>query len=321
MSNTLIPFQNLHIDKNLTNFAVGYKSPRGWSDNFLSVTPVSKQSDLYPVWDQADLWRREDTTAGRGAELNRINTTVGSDAYVCKKYGLRGDVTIEDIANADDFVRLEMTRVELILDALRLDEDVRVAEITTNTSNVGCSSNVASSWSDLVNSDPFGDINAHIDYIHLGTGYRPNKLVFGVTPFKYISRNENIINKVKQTGVEGGGLNATLQDLARLFNVDQCILADGFYNSADEGQEKVLTEVFGDHVFVGYVESRPNIEKPTWGSRFRWLNNRLPAPMAVQRIPMNMNNGTSAVQAMYWQDEKIVSADLGGLISWTGSSQ
>jgi hypothetical protein len=309
MANSLIPYQSLHVDKNLTNYAIGYKTTRGWSDNFLRTTPVAKQSDLFPVFSQADLWRRDDATAGRGAELNRVTVNVSSDAYLAKK------------ANADDIYRLETNQVEIIMDKLKMDEDIRIASLTTNTSNVGCASNVASSWSDYSNSDPFGDVNTHIDHVHLGTGYRPNTIVFGVTPFKSITRNNKIINKIRETGVDGGGIDATLADLARLFNVERCVLAEGFYNSGEEGQALSLTEVFGDHVFVGYIEDRPNGQKPTWGTKFRWQNPNLPSPMAVQRIPMNMNNGCAAVQAMYYQDEKVVSPALGNLISWTGSSQ
>ena len=105
---SVIPFGQLHVDKHLTNFAINYESTVGWAEKVFPIVNVSKSSDIYPVYSQADLWRIKDTTAARGAEMNRVNYSVSSDSYLTKKYGLRADITQEDLADADPIFRRDL---------------------------------------------------------------------------------------------------------------------------------------------------------------------------------------------------------------------
>jgi hypothetical protein len=320
---TVIPFGQLHVDKHLTNFALNYESTVGWAERVFPIVPVNKESDLYPVDSQADLLRIKDTTAGRGAEMNRVNYSVSSDSYRATKYGLRADITQEDMANADPNFRrlLETDLTRMLLDDLKRDYDRRVAVQLTNASNVGTASNVASAWSDRSNSDPYGDINAVIDHVHYGTTYRPNSMLIGNKALDNLTRNNNIIDKVNATAITGGDQDAKVAQIKQLFRLDDVIVAEGFYNSAAEGQPAVLEEVFGDHVLLYYKTPTPSLIRPTFGATFRWQHPALPRAMGVQRIPFNMEIGAMGLQAGYYQDEKITSAALAGLISWTDSSQ
>ena len=180
---------------------------------------------------------------------------------------------------------------------LKRDYDRRVAQQVTNTSNVGTASNVASSWSDRTNSDPFGDINTTIDHIRYGTGYTPNAMLIGPKAFDNLTRHNDIIDKSNRTSVTGAANNASVEGIKSLFKLNEVIVADGFYNAADEGQTLNVQPVMDDHVLLYYKTDRASIVRPTFGATFRLTNPALPQAMAVQRIPFSVGLGALGMQA------------------------
>ena len=317
---SFIQKNQLHIDKLLSNVALGYKPRTGFAREIAPIVSVQKQTDLYRVWDQADLWRIDDTLRAPGQEANRISTTVGSDSYSAVNYALRSDIAIEETVNADNLRELEQGRTMALMDKILMDWDRRVALQVTSSSNVGTASNVASAWTDAANSDPFSDILTVMDQIEDATGYRPNKMVAGGDAWRNLRRNNAIIDKVNKTGITGGDLNSSQEQVKDLFDLDKVIVAGGYINTADEGVAATYSRTFGDHILVYYAPERPTIELPSFMYSFRWAGGGLPN-MQVSRLPYDQYKQKSGIQVSYYQDEKITSAALGGLISWSGSSQ
>ena len=124
----------VHIDHHLSNVAINYRPAGFIADEIFPVVPVPKQSDTYVIYEQADLFRRENTKRSRGAEANKIHARVSSASFYCENFALKADVTVEDRANADPvFVRqFEEGRVMRLQDALFLDWEIRVANQVTS---------------------------------------------------------------------------------------------------------------------------------------------------------------------------------------------
>lgn len=312
---------NIHVDKHLSNLAINYR-PQGFvGDRVFPIVNVQKQTDMIKTYNQADLFRRERTLRSPGMDANRIDVAVNSTSYACLNYALRADVTVEDRANADAaFIRdMEEGRVMRVMDSLSLDWDVRIASQVTNTSNVGTSAAVGSAWTDLTNSDPLGDCWAIMDHIEDATGYRPNRAVFSGDAWRYFARNDTVIDKVRTTGVSGGGMNATVQDAATLLQLEEVNVGWAYYNTADEGQANSLSRIWGDHVLLYYAPSRPSIELPSFGYTFRQVAAGLPN-MTVERLPFDPYKKIDSVEVGYYQDEKITAQPLGGLVTNVTSS-
>ncbi|MAF43005.1 MAG: hypothetical protein CMI54_02375, partial [Parcubacteria group bacterium] len=144
--------RGIHVDRHLSNIAINYRPGPFIADMVFPVANVEKQSNIYAVWDQGDLFRIYKTDRAPGHEANKIEAQVSSGSYFCNNYALKADVTIEDRANADAiFVSaLEAGRVQRVMDGLMLDWEDRVATQVTNTANVGTSANVGSSWTDWI---------------------------------------------------------------------------------------------------------------------------------------------------------------------------
>jgi len=319
---SLIQKNQLHIDKHLSNVAINFRTEKFFADEIYPVVSVTKQTDLFKVYSQADLWRIEDTVRAPGDEANQVTSSIGSDSYVAKNYALKAKVTVEDRANADPgFVRdLEKGRVMFVMDKMLLDMNRRVALQATTITNVGTGTAVASSWADdNTNSDPRADILSVIDTIEDATGYRCNRAVFGGDSWRHFKRNSNVIDKTKSTALTGAALDINVSQAADLLELEKVTVARGYFNSADEGQDFVNQRIWPDSVLVYYTPGMPSLELPSFAYAFRWVVPGVPN-MQVERLPYNPNKKIDELEIGYYQDEKITSSALGGLILRTNSS-
>ena len=314
--------RGIHIDRHLSNMAINYRPGNFIADMIYPVVIVDKQSNVYPVWAQEDLFRIYKTDRAPGHEANKIEAQVSSGSYYADNYALKADVPLETRANADPVFTsaLEAGRVQRVMDGIALDWEDRVATQATNTANVGTSANVGSSWTDYTNSNPWDDINTQIDNVENGTGYRPNNIVFCGDSFRHASRNDKVIDKIRETGVAGGGNNATRADLAALFQVDNVHVGASFKNTGEEGAGLTLERIWGNHVLLYYAPPSPSIELPSFAYSLRWVSPGLPN-MQVERHPYNSVRHCDELEVGYYQDEVITAAALGALVANTTSSQ
>ena len=310
----------IHIDHHLSNVAINYRPAGFIADEIFPVVPVPKQSDTYVIYEQADLFRRENTKRSRGAEANKIHARVSSASFYCENFALKADVTVEDRANADPiFVRqFEEGRVMRLQDALFLDWEIRVANQVTSSSNVGSSAAVSSAWTDYTNSDPMGDIWIAVDNVEVATGYRPNHILFSGTAWRNFRRNVNVIDKATSPGVSGGGLYPSAAQIEDLLEM-KVLVGNAWYNSGEEGQSMNLGQVWGDHVVAYYAPEQASIEAPSFGYYFRWSADEIPN-MHVERHPYDSRRHCSEVEIGYYQDEIITASPLGFLITNVTSS-
>ena len=309
-----------HIDHHLSNVAINYRPAGFIAGDIFPVVPVPKQSDTYVIFEQADLFRRENTKRSRGGEANKIHSRVSSASFFCRNYALKADVTLEDRANADPvFIQqFEEGRVRRVQDALFLDWEIRVAAQITDAANVGSSSAVASAWSDYSNADPLGDLWTAIDNVEVATGYRPNRALFSGTAWRNFRRNAAVIDKATNPHVSGGGQYPSVRQIEDLLEL-KVLVGNAWNNSAQEGQAINLAQIWNDHVVVYYAPQQPSIEAPSFGYNFRWSAPGLPN-MQVERHPYDSRRHCTEVEIGYYQDEVITSAALGFLISAVTSS-
>jgi hypothetical protein len=310
----------VHIDHHLSNVAINYRPAGFIADRILPIVPVPKQSDTYVIFEQADLFRRENTRRARGGEAHKIHSRVSSAGYFANNFALKADVTLEDRANADPvFVQqFEEGRVHRVQDALYLDWELRVAGQVTDPSNVGSSFAVGSAWTDTANSDPLGDLWAAIDNVEQATGYRPNRALFSGTAWRHFRRHAAVIDKATNPNLSGGGLYPSARQVEELLELS-VLVGNAWHNAAQEALPLNLTQIWQDHVLVYYAPERPSIESPSFGYYFRWAAAGLPN-MQVERHPYDSRRHCDEVEIGYYQDERITAKPLGFLVQNVTSS-
>jgi hypothetical protein len=312
----------LHIDQHLSNMAINYR-PAGYvADRIFPTVPVPHQSDAYVVFEQADLFRRENTRRSRGGEANKLHARVSSASFFCHNYALKADVTIEDRANADPLFiqQFEEGKVMRVQDALFLDWELRLAGKLTSASNVGSATVVHSAWTDHAASQPLEEVLQAMDSVEQATGYRPNRVLFSGTAWRHFRRNQEVVNRIAPAAAQGqGGAYPSTAQVEALLEA-RVIVGNAWHNAGEEAQSMALRQVWNDHVVVYYAPDQPSLDTPSFGYNFRWTREGLPN-WQVERHPYDSRRHCDEVEIGYYQDEIITAKPLGFLISSVTSSQ
>lgn len=312
--------KDLHVNKVLTNMAMGYKPMGMIADMLFPVVTVDKQSDIYLEADRGQILRVKRTARSPGVEANLVEDDFGSATFYCRNYALKRAVTIEDKANTDPgmiFSKAEQKAMRCI-DDIYLDWEVRVANKVTNTANVGSYSAVGSAWNGA--GDPLGDMNTAVDNIHYANGVPKQgiKVTFGPEAWDSFRRDSTVRNLIFGTN-NGGGYPNTAQ-VRDLLDVGEVKVGDGFQNTGSKGQAESLETIWGDNVLIHYTPATPSVDIPSFGYTFRWWNASLPAPITVERHPYDSRKKAEEVEVGLYQDEKITGRSYGFLMTAVNSS-
>ena len=311
--------RELHIDRLLSQMAIGFADNDYIAASIAPVVTVGKQSDMYSVFSRADAYRVENDKRSPGTEANRITRTISSDTYFAHNYALKGQITLEDRQNADPVYRQNLwnDETEYLVNKLMLNWEVRVAAIVNATANVGSSAGVASEWDAAASSDPIGDLQVAMDNVQDLTGQRPNRLVFGLDAWRSIRRNDQILNRI--FGTNNGGGFANQQQIANLLEVEKIHIGQAYRNTANEAQAEVLAKVWGDNVAAIYTPPAPSRKKPSFMYSYRWADGTLPN-MQAERHAYDTKTKTEEVEVGYYQDEKVTGSEYAFLLLAVNSS-
>ena len=302
----------VHIDKPLSNFAY-YCSPRGTiADALCPIVPVEKQSDLWFEFNKSEMWRTADTLRAPGDVPNTVRFYVGSKSYYAPNYELMGFVTEEELANADDVLRTKLeNRVGRVRLALDIDRERRCA--AAMIASAGSNAAVASVWTGA-GANPVGDIYTGIENVEHGTGYRPNRLVFGLKPWNAFRKHTVVIDKAVNPNVTGGAGLVTVEQAQSIFSTPgspaRILVGELFMDNNQEGDPVAsITPVWTNHCFIYRVSDGPSTEEPTFMAQLRWT--RVPgAMMEVVRHPPDRKRKIQELQIGYYQAEVFPSSDL-----------
>lgn len=314
---------DIHIDVPLTNVALAYRPSGMIADMIAPIVAVPKQSNMYPIWSQADAFRVVDDMRGPGDEARKVYRTVSSDTYFCTPHALKMPITMEDIENADDgyIQAIREGRAMFLLDKLALGWEKRVALLCTSGSNVGSYTVTVSAWNvPAGGGDPITNVRTKINMVQDVSGYRPNRIVMGGQAWRSFRAHTAVQNAF--WGTAGGseqGRQLAIQDAKKLFEVDEFLVGEAYYNSAGGQLPMSLASLWADHVWVGYVAPRPSVEVPSALYTFRWTRPGIPN-LQVERHPFDPKTKTEEVEVGYFQDEKKVSTSLMALLLSVNSS-
>lgn len=305
--------RDLHVDRLLSQMAIGFADNVKIAADIAPVVSVDKQGDPYTVFSRADAFRTEEALRSPGAEANKITRTISSDTYFAKNYALKLPITIEDRENSDPVFRQNLWNdgAEYLTDKLMLGWEVRVATLVNATANVGSSAGVASGWNSAASSDPIGDIHTAMDNVQDLTGQRPNRLVLGLDAWRSLRRNDQILNRI--FGVNNGGGFPSVQQIANLMEIENIHVGQAYRNTANEAQAEVLAKVWGDNALLCYTPDSPSRDRPSFMYSYRWAPAGIPS-MSAERHPFDAKTKTEEVEVGYYQDEKITASEYGFLL-------
>jgi hypothetical protein len=311
--------RDLHIDRLLSQMAIGYTEHATIAGTIAPVVQVDKQGDKYSVFSRADALRTEDAQRSPGTEARKISRSVSSDSYYAQNYALKYPITIEDRENADEVYRQQLINdaARYVTGKLALGWEQRVSTLCFTAANVGSSSGVGSEWDAAASSNPVGNINTAIDNVHDLTGTRPNRIIMGLAAWRSLRRNDQILNRI--FGSNNGGGYPNTDQVANLLEIEQISVGGAFRNSANEAQAETLVKIWGDSVLCYYTPSAPSRDEPSFMYSFRWATGGLPN-MQAERHPFDPKTKSEEVEVGYYQVEKITGSQYGFLLLGVNSS-
>ena len=152
MSGKTAPFP---VTPELTAIAIAYRNPDASliaDDVMPRVRPVSTREFRYTVFDLSH-FDRPNTYVGRRGVPNEVSMGAMEETAAIEDYGLDEKIPQDDIDQAARMNRdLSGEAVEYIMNLVKLDREVRVANLVQDTANygTGCSSTLSgeNQWSD-----------------------------------------------------------------------------------------------------------------------------------------------------------------------------
>jgi hypothetical protein len=310
-----------HIDKALTNMSVAYIQDEAnfIADRVFPQIPVKKQSDVYFVYNKGDFFRDEARVRAGASESVGGEYGVTTDTpYYCRVHAFHKDVTEQDRANYDEPLDADTDATEFVSQKMLVRREVEWAakyfktgvwsrEITGVAATPGA--NQVLQFNDPA-SDPIKAVSDEIVRMAGATGFRPNTIVMTPAVFYALKNHPDILDRIKYT--QKGIVTADL--LATLFEVDHFHVAWSVVNTANQGATDVIGFVMGKHMFLGYVNPRPAIKKPSAGYIFTWTGLKGAGAFGnrIVRLPMDMLGlGTERIEGEIAFDAKVIAQDLG----------
>ena len=303
--------RDLHIDTPLSNLAIKAFQGSGSfiAQNIFPIIPVGKQSDKYYTIDKDSWLLMPNTRRAPKTSPKRIEFKVSSDGYFADNYALAGENSLEDLANADNALQLRQNTTNIVIEGLLRDYEDRVARLVTSATNLGSGTLLTGTnkWNDYVNSDPMADVTTAHAFIRNRTGLAANTMVIDKDTVSVLRRHPLLLDMYKYTA--GGQI--TVDQLKQAFDVQTVLIGEGIKNMAKEAGTASIVNIWGNNAILARVEQAISLQTATFGLSFRWTPAGIAVPMQVTRYnDPDPGRKTEVVEAGYYQDEKIVAADL-----------
>lgn len=311
--------RDLHVDVPISQAIMNHRTQGLVGEFIFSVVPVSKQTGLIPYFPMGEFLRNETCERAPGTEARIVRFNVGTMAYACKNYALRFPMTIEDRENADEVWNVRQNGAFLITDCLRIRKEIRCFNSVNSSTNVSTIFVPVSAWNAAANAgNPYLDLTSALNTTQDLTGFRPNKLVFGQTAWRTFYTNSAICAKLYP---HGGGV-PTLEQAKQLFQVEEIVVAEGYYNSAGKGATASLSKFFDDAILGFYQPSGQGQlgPKPRAYATLRWTVPGIPN-MAVEALPYDAYKKAEFIEVGVYDDEKVLDANLAFMFKGVNSAQ
>lgn len=264
----MTPSQARVIDPILTTVAQGYKNADFVGSLLFPTVPVQQRGGKIIQFGKED-FKLYATGRVPGSNTKRVQYGYQGAAFALEQHALEGQVPFElmEEANAVPGINLATIAVRKTQNIIALRMEKAQADIATNAANYDASHKVTlagtDQWSDPVNSDPVGDIEAAKAAVRATIGRRPNTVILSAGAFDALKVHTKIIDRIKYTGRDV----PTPELLASLFGVSRVVVGDAV-SASDAG---VLSDVWGKDVVVAYTEtgSLMDMGLPSYGYTYQ----------------------------------------------------
>lgn len=288
MPTTKSPSELQVVDSVLTNVARRYEPDGFIYDQIAPTIKVDKNSGRYPTFDEAYWFAPlHDGAVADRAVTPEVDFTWSTDTFYCDNYRLKTSITDEERSQAHAGLRLETSKVQHLMTQMKLNRELRLANMLRKTSNGG-DLTLGATTSNKWNTDAAtieDDIKVGALAVFDATGRAPNTIVI---PYKvaYAAAVQQDIRELLKYTVNGQSIiQLGERVLPGELHGMKVVIPKAQYNTAKEGATTSINEIWSDSVRLVYVDPSAGWGIPNTVYRFenlsltvdRWKENDPPA--------------------------------------------
>ena len=321
---------DVHVNRPLTNISIAFAldSMMYVAGRVFPDVPVMKQSDIYYTIPRGAFLRDDMKQRAPGTESAGASYSFGQDDYRCITWALHKNIDDETRANYDSPLSTDRTATRFLTEKGLIRKERLFAERYLKdgvwTFKVGgaaarsagddylaASNNTVIQWNNDM-STPIEDMRVFCRRILGITGKKPNCLVLGKGVYDVLLDHPDIVGRIDRGQTPGGPAMSNKEALAAIFELDEILVMEGIYNSAQEGVADSIGFVNEDNALLCYRTSSPALEEATAGYTFSWSARVGAANMGTRIKRMRIETHESdriEIQMAFVQ--KVVAPDLG----------
>lgn len=249
------------VDPLLTNLSVGYKNNALIADQLFPRLTVESEKGFYYTFNKVDQFTVEKDLRTGIARANRVGWNMSKASYgPLIEHSLESGISKEDKRIlGEETARRKAT--ELVTNKILLRHEIDVNAKLKDTAIITQTQTLSgtSQFSDYTNSDPIGKVATAVDTIKATAIAGGNRivLVMGYQVWRILRNHTKLVSRL------GNAAMITLlskQQVAQLLEVDDIIVAEGFQNTAAEGQAGSLSYIWGKDLWVMSLAGQPSLE-------------------------------------------------------------
>lgn len=264
---------NIHIDAPLSNFLVATAMNDFIIEKLLPVIKVTKESDKYFIFDNAEKRRiLTDSDRAIGAKSREIDFEYTNATFSCNEHALSHMIADRTRALADEPIKLEQDAVLSLKQKLLLNQEKD--GIDGIFVDGGLTSAVPSvKWDATSGTITIEkDVDTGVEAIRKAIGTHPNMMTLSHAVAKVIKRDSTLRDLIRYTIEADKGLALLTQKNGGLppvlFGLE-VLLSPTTYNSSNEGQTASTDDLLSDDVLISYTNPRPSLYNHSLGYTFK----------------------------------------------------
>ncbi len=250
---------NVREDKFLTGLAVRYANNQFVGNMWLPEYNVQKESDKYRIFRKDGFFKGAPKKAD-GAITEEASVSYDEGTYSCYERAIKDIVTDRAMQNADAPVRPKIDTTNFLSEKILLSQEIDIWALILGTSGLESGSlysdlTSTTAWIGGTDPDILKDLSDAIVLISKSIGKSPNQISFTTEVSEAITRDPVIREIMKyqpNNMISGNALPATLRNM-------KVIIADGLWNTSDEGQTASYEYIMKYRVAIGYVSPSDNL--------------------------------------------------------------
>lgn len=303
------------IDPVLTQIARRFTPDGMVYDQLAPSISVDTLSGQYPTWPTGEWYGDEvDNQVSDRAPTPEVDFTWSTETYLARDYRLKASITRQERSQAVAALRLEQSKLQFVLTRMAMRRERRLAAKLLPTGSggklTGGSATPSNLW-DTASATVEADIKTGKLAVYNLTGRVPNTIVIPYNVAAAVAIQEDIREILKYT-VNGQQILDQGEFIlpSSLWGMRVLIPRGALVNTAREGASASLSEVWGKHVRLLYVDPNAGWGVPSVAYAFKAM------PQEVDRWS-EKDPPVDYIRAWECVDEKVTATDLGYTLTST----